>query len=480
MHWLGAPYTDRVIICYRATESVVCYATVGDKRSESVSADTSVDDGIVRLEITGLEPDTEYNYQIFQDGTQVASGTVNTIGHSGYAIAYMSCWQINNAPTWWVYETIRDYEERFGVPVRVVIFQGDTPYIDIPLNGETFTIGEVEYRGLANYIADELIAPGAVADFDYSDENNKADILAQYHKGNRAFRSWAMVKAIIERWPTLWQADDHEYVGNDLNYDDFETSNDSETVVANQTQHRALMDICREGYRAWRKGNPPNSDANNDSNFDDDDQTYWRLPLPLSVEIFATDNIYYANSESNNGTNAKKMVGDTQKAWLTGQVASSSATFKIWSTTGTLSGVWGAAALMRDAHPQTATAEHDGERDEIIKSLAATPTVFAISGDTHHSTISVHNGVHCFCSCPVASTRAEFSGYSDGRIWLYPHIDLSSGIEIRGSCIGFVEVRPGAVVHRIINDLGREPVQSRTFISGTNTPNTPTNAAAAE
>ena len=164
MHWLGANTQTSVAVCYRATADVECYAVVGEAQSPAVTADTSVNDGVIRLDVTGLLPGQTYDYRIYQGDALMASGQCDTLPPSGtpFAIAYLSCLFHNQDSAEWVADSIAAHP----VPVRLVVFQGDTPYIDVPTTEQAMW-GETS-RGLLHWIRARIdsVAGGVVANYD--------------------------------------------------------------------------------------------------------------------------------------------------------------------------------------------------------------------------------------------------------------------------------------------------------------------------
>lgn len=418
VYWLGlheSP-TNSVRICYRAEANVDCYATVGTRRSSTVTANTSVKNGIVRLDVTGLRPGQTYDYAIYAGGALIATGQCDTLPESGeFGVAFLSCMRHDWDWSLWCYEAVRDHSPG----VKVVIFQGDTPYMDVPQVQNKRIGGEVVEWGLQRFLDQRInaVAGGVAADYDYTDPTERALIVERYHTLMRLYRQIPGVRDIIRRYATVWQADDHERPGDNANREDIATLNDGLTVVGNTTQADQIFAICRECFQAWFQGNPANADADNDSNYDDDDQTYFRCRINEDIELFAIDTTEYKTSESDAAAD-RKIVGDTQLDWLLARVAASPSTFKLISSPASIHGIWLTASQNISVHPNTADGTDNGERDTMFKALDDETGVLFVCGDLHHTAISIHNGIAAFTSSPTASTRSASNSYADGRIWL--------------------------------------------------------------
>lgn len=452
MHWLGEISQTTAAICYRSTADVDCYAVVGDRQSQAVAADTATDDGVIRLDVSGLLPGKDYAYSIFADGVKVATGALSTMPADGekFAIAYLSCWR-HDRPSQWVYDAISAHP----VPIRLIVFLGDTPYVDVPASSSTLW-GETR-QGLKFEIQDRVDSEfaGVTADYDYTDAAEVAAIQANYFGAMRSFRAMPGVKALIERYATIWLADDHEYPGDNGNREDWDNFNDFTTgsdIVANATQAGELMDLCRASYRAYFKGNPANNDSGNDPAYDADDQCYFRMPINSVAELFFVDTIWYKTADGD-AADVRKIIGDTQRGWLTDQVVASQAVSKLIFTPADMTGtMWRSAAQETGAHPQTAGVSDAGERDVITQALDGISVIAFLAGDTHHTNISVHNGLPCLNACPVDSSNAAFGDRLDGRTFIKG--GLSNDQNWNG-CFGVVDVLADGLQHWFYEKYGR-------------------------
>ncbi|MEQ8231222.1 MAG: alkaline phosphatase D family protein, partial [Gammaproteobacteria bacterium] len=417
-------------------------------RSESGVADPAVDDGVVRHVVPGLAPGRTYEYEIVQAGARVGAGLCDTLPVAGtpFAIAYLSCLFHNQDTAEWVADALAAHP----VPVKLVVFQGDTPYIDVPTTEQAMW-GETS-RGLLHWIRARIDseAGGVVANYDYTDPTERALIKAQAYNVHRAFRRTPGVKRIIERYATIWQADDHERPGDNVTRDDYAQMNSTGSppvvIVANNDQNNEVFDICREAFQAYYIGNPSNGDANNDSNYDDDDQTYFRLRCNDDLEMLFVDTTEY-KTKAADAADVRKIVGDTQRAWLTAQVAASTATSKLISSPAALSGVWRTAAEETAAHPQTADGSDAGERDVIMQALEGFNVLAWIAGDLHHTHVSMHNGIPCIECCPVRATFSQAAGGWDADGRLYLRGGTGNVGSDRNGIFGIVDIHPDGMQH---------------------------------
>lgn len=448
MHWLGVASPTTIVLVYRASSNVNCYAQVGSEVSSSVLADTSVNDGLVRLEVTGLTANTSYTYTIFADGAQVATGTCNTLPATGgrWSIAVISCWQhLNEVGNW-----VKDVLDAHDPPVGLVYFGGDTPYTNAPTTatpvdgyGETIAGCEAEINAIAT-------DGGALADFDYSLAANADAVRDVMYAHHRSFRRTPGVKKVIERYNTLWAASDHEYPGNGTNRGDYTALNEGiADVVANATQMTDLMLICREAYNAYHIGNPPNVSAYAQGAFGDYEQVYWNHRVNDDVEIFGIEDVWLRDSSAADKAD-RVLYGDDQLDWLTAAMGSSTATFKPILTPTPAVGGNQTFAKESGPHPQTADASDDGERDLLFRMLDDQSGVVMMSGDIHHTFLSVHNGVAVFNACPLSSSQnngtADNNKYDSGAVWwndgLGNGVAWDSNTGTWNGVIGFLDFEP--------------------------------------
>jgi hypothetical protein len=289
----------------------------------------------------------------------------------------------------------------------------------LPLSGAKTYFG-VNRDGLSPFIRDRIdtVAAGVVADYDYTDAGEIALIKNNYYAGMRQFRMTPGVKSIIRRYQTAWQADDHERPGDDINRDDIAGCNQNRTIVANTAQLGQVMDICREAFTPYFRGNPANSDANRDMNYPDNEQTYFRVRVSDDVELFFLDTTDYKTSEADAAA-VRKVIGATQSAWLKTQIEASTATFKIIVSPTPLHAVqWSLASENTDPHPNIAGPGDAGERDVIMQYLDDLTGVVCVAGDLHHACLAILNGVACLSMCPVQSSYSIGINYNSGRQWL--------------------------------------------------------------
>lgn len=416
LYWLGANTQTTACVCYRATANGTVAVTC-DGRTFTADADTDVLDGVVRIDVTGLRAGQDYAYSISQGGAVKGAGTLSTIPADGeaWSVAFLSCWRHDIQSGEWVAEAIADHSP----PVKLVMLIGDCPYMDIPFTErELYGITRL---GLSDYIRSRIVATagGTTANYDYDDADERALILRNYYDGQRSFRAAPGVRDIIRRYATIWQGDDHEVPGNDANREEAPVGdlvNERAAISANATQTGKIFDICRLGMQPYYIGNPSNADADNDGSYADDRQSYFRLPASVDLELFCLDTTNYKTTSAD-AAGARKIVGDTQRAWLVGRVAASEATFKVISSPATLAGVWATAAQENGVHPQTADGNDIGERDTMMKALDDEVGVVFVAGDLHHTHVSIHNGIACVDVSPVASTNSTAKNYNDGKVY---------------------------------------------------------------
>ncbi len=378
--WLGeATETTAKVVCRSdatATVTVTCNGT-----TFTGSADTSVDDGVVAITVTGLEAGKSYSYSI--DG--VDAGTLKTAKSSGpITIAMGSCWNPNeyNAV---MYKLLRDYD------LDCFIANGDFPYCNNSVNrwGEYPT-------SVTSSLAANLVT-----------EN--------YYAHHRQIRRLPGVKELMRNVPFFYIADDHEYPFNDAAkvLADYQAAIDA---TATQADLDTAWAAARAAISAYSRGNPVNTDPGIDS-----DALYSRITLGNGlIELFLLDCINYRSSPSAVDDATKTMLGANQKQWLKDRLSASTATYKclisgkqFWKG-GTNSDTWASGG-----------GNYQTELNEILDYINTNNIkgVFAIAGDQHYPSAQYDSTKEMMCvvGCPTGQklNTSQGTGYPANVVWKY-------------------------------------------------------------
>lgn len=289
LFWNGVQGATTATLVVRATADGTVLWNI-DGRHVTAEAATATQDGLVRLDVTGLAPGTAYRYTVTEPGGGSGSGSIKTFPESGpVTLAFGGC-----------------NDEQKG---------GGFAFLE-PLGVQAFIM-----LGDEGYNEDALFDTALAAQ----------DIGEHYllHRGPRlvGFQKRAMAKVGMG-----WVYDDHDLFSNDLTGDltDMNTKlgNQGRSYTLTSEQADAAIVAAGQAAVAYSLGNPPNTDAEAD-----DGAFYFRFTAG-NVEVFVLSQVMpFLPSEltdlrpDNDGSSA--LLGTNQTAWLKARLLASTATFKL-------------------------------------------------------------------------------------------------------------------------------------------------------
>lgn len=379
--WLGEPGdTTAKVVCRSNTTAAVSIGCNG--QTFTGYADTSVDDGIVAITVTGLAAGQQYTYTV--DGS--AGGTLKTRNDDGDVwLAIGSCWAKTKAD-------LLAKELLAGYEIDLFIALGDFPYCNSPLT---------EYgEATASVVA--------------SMANGKdATIYNAHHRQQRRIPG---MKELMRSVPFWYMPDDHEYPFNDAcptwlaGYQAGVTG----AGAALQSDLDAAWAASRASMEAYQTGFNRASTA-------DTDAIYGSYTVG-DCEVFLIDCMNYRSPIIDADNASKTMLGATQKAWLIAAVTASTATFKIIAggkqlfKGGGNTDTWNAAG---------ANLGYETEKLEILFALKDVAGLLWVAGDQHlYSDQWVaadglgagYPAISCLVGCPttVDLNSSGVAGYETG------------------------------------------------------------------
>lgn len=380
--WQGEPGANSATVVCRsdatATVSVGCNGS-----TFTGAADTSVDDGIVAISVTGLTSGQEYAYTI--DGA--AGGTLRAKKASGDLwIAIGSCWTKTSSDAL-AHKLLRDYD------IDLYLALGDFPYCNTAYN---------------NLFGETTVSVEA------SMANGKS--AAVYNAHHRQQRRIPGMKELMRDVPLWYMPDDHEYPFNDAcptwlaGY---------QAVVGGAGA--AIQADLDEAWAASRSSMEAYQTGFNRAVTADTDAIYGSYTLG-HTEMFLIDCCNYRSPIINADDAAKTMLGATQKAWLIAAVTASTATFKM-----IVSGkqLFKSAGNTDTWNASGANLGYETEKAEILYALRDVTGLFFVAGDQHlwsDQWIAAgdmgagYPAVSCLVGCPttVGLNSSGVAGYETG------------------------------------------------------------------
>lgn len=283
--WLRTSYSVPVTVSYGLTKDTL------SQISDSVTAKMA-DDFTLRVPLTGLTPATRYFYRVDVEGS-----------------APSAVYSFRTAPT--------------GAGVVSIAFGSCAKNESQPI-----------FKAMKTSEPDLLLMIG---DNHYSNTTDPAR-LNYFYRNSRGIADFAEVLHYTPTWAT-W--DDHDYTGNNTNYN-----------VANK------LNALHAFQRYW--ANPGYGTDNQPG--------VWTTFSWGDVQVFLLDDRYYRGQ---NGS----MLGPTQLAWLKSGLAASTATFKILAS----------GSQWTSAGSNDSWAQFNSEREEILDFIMTNKIngVVLISGDVH-------------------------------------------------------------------------------------------------
>lgn len=337
------------------------------------SFNASATDGVGVIDVTGIGAGS-YSASIRLDGTEYDTLTIPPCPLAGdtFSIAWGSC--ITASVGFQSAKYIADV-------IRPAAFfaQGDWPYT----TSSAAKWGET---------------PGGTSGaLPYDIEN--------YYTLHRQLLRHPHLNHLGRRVPFYYQADDHEWPGNDWDHTVTQANSGTPMGASDQDDVDDAFLAGLYAVRAYAKGNPDNPDSGIDAN-----ALYTRFTIG-DAEFFILDGISYRDAlTTTDAYPAKTMLGDTQTAWLLDSLENSTATWKVivsnkktYRCTPDNGDTWGF--------------NYTAHRDYILAQIAARSVtgVIWIAGDRHIPDVMGTDSHACVNACPIS---VEYT--VDGQGTTYP------------------------------------------------------------
>ncbi len=314
----GDPLQNAVILWTRALDATEVeweVATDQDFRNVVASGDTRTNqsrDFTVKVDATGLIPNTHYFYRFFAEGVVSPIGRTKTLPETEVMQAKIVVFSCSNYPAGYfhVYGEVAKRDD-----IDVVLHLGDYLY-------------EYDRQGYANQ---DAVALGRI-----SEPANALITLRDYRTRYAQYRSDPDLQAIHARhpWITVW--DDHE-IANDAYRDGAENHN-----PATEGQWAARRQAALQAYNEWL---PIRPSVSNDS----PQNLYRRFDFGQLLTLFMletrliarTKQLDYADFTQSDGSfdgaafatamadPNRTLLGAEQFNWLQSQMAASNATWQV-------------------------------------------------------------------------------------------------------------------------------------------------------
>jgi len=438
LFWVGIPTTTTASVVVRSittgTVTVNCNGSpfTGD-------ADTTVQDGLIEIPITGLSSDTKYPYTVTNPNGDTGTGVLRTFPVSGdVKIAWYSC---NNAGD---IEHIRIMNE----DPHCVICAGDIGYF---AGGRSWNIEGQSYPNIS--------LTGGSTNVD------------DYRRAQAAYRAITYGRKMRENFPFAFVPDDHEWDINNVAWDIFEPGGPYEYDLN-------IIPAFAEGTTDYMLGNPPNIDSPGDAN-----PFYFRFECG-DAELF----VLSAAMHGIDDTDIQKMLRDVrvvggnniscigrnagairnQENWLLARLAASTKKYKIViSPKQTLK----ASYVNGDSW-----SAYPDEMDRVLQSISdetdtnGDPLPWAVSGGTMFGTGDWHSpGIYrstagasvgqtydhvAVNASPLAGWTQNSGPASEYTIYHYEGVDDAVGIPEYVGIYGVMETTSEKITAKIKNWLG--------------------------
>lgn len=385
--WLGVPTTDEtaVVVCRSDSTGPVTITYAGQPFTGI--ADTSINDGVVAIEITGVA-DTRQPYLV--DG--VAGGTLRARKGSGpWYVASGSCWQ-RDRHDGLAMKLLEEYD------LDLYVALGDFPYAN---SGHANLYG-ISSTGVTGSLA----------------ANQNATFYLEHHRQTRRVPG---IKDLMRSVPFLYMPDDHEYPYDNACPPDSNGGASHLLWRAGVTgagagtyaEFQAAWAAATSAIDAYCTGNPANPDAGIDA-----DAQYTRFKLG-PMEIFLLDACRYRTAYNATDDASKTMLGANQKAWAKAKLPASTASFKA---------IFGGKQFFQGGGNGDTWLAYVTERNELLYGWRNVVGMFAVSGDQHYASDQYveadalgagYPAFSCLVGCPtnVNLNPTSVTGYPVGIAW---------------------------------------------------------------
>ena len=288
--WPGVHSDDTVVFCARTDiDGATITLTVTGEGSDNAVSDYATDDGVVRLEVSGLSADTLYECTLSSDEAEddvvLAAITMPSSGGDARVIIF-SC-QGNG--------DLHTAKAMARETPHVVVLTGDAAYNEGQFITDLASSQDVEsFYGLKR------------------------------HAVRQNSRNWLWTKG-----PGFaYVVDDHDWGFND-SYDDYAemktklTAHDASFASMTEGQWETFKSNAAAAIKAYSKGNPVNSDPDAEA-----DAFYFRFPAG-DFEVFVLSQVMSSPTRMRPKWGDASLNGAAQEAWLKTQLAASTKPFKL-------------------------------------------------------------------------------------------------------------------------------------------------------
>ncbi len=435
--WLGHATTNTARVCVRTTTTgTVTVSCAG--QSYSAAADTAVSDGVVSIDVLGLEPGKSYPVTISDAAPTTERGTLRTMPATGGKVAFISC------------------DER------------TRPLDDLAQNIIAFGANAVCHQGDYVYVAANLSGYNGETSPAITTSSTAANYATHWRQCMRKSDKRLLETAL----PQYRMFDDHEFGGD--NWDHTVTQAQASLNVASggtQAEVDASWWAARQAAAWYMSGNPapdagttaekPASAAGGTS-VNQYPVAYYRNTVG-DIELFHIDCFSYRGPLTATDNASKTMLGVNQKAWLKKALAASTAKFKIiasskptyYATSGGTGDDW---------------TKYSTERDELISFIQSTGLtgVVWVCGDPHSALVAYDpaRGHIAVVANPAGVDQIQqAAGYQPFVIWKQQ--GEAGGLTKLPALFGLVEAAGDTLTLRLIDQYGAE-LWRGTVQAGTN------------
>jgi len=405
----GMPYGNIVPVLIRSTAVGTVSVTV-NCNTFSATADPSVDDGLVLVNVTGLAPDREYTAAITtpNDSDTITLRTLPEQGEVRFGFYSCDTNNTNSKGTMW---------QLLKRDVHCLVNIGDEGYFEAA--NTAFGLSTVDCTA------------------DYA---TAADMRNWYDRYIQA-RRLPELAALIRSRGYAHMVDDHEYAINNLMWklSDFQISAPWAVSTADM---QMVVDNANLAHITYSQINPPNNDSGIDTG-----AFYTRFTVGPHMEVFMITSVCAGNDPSDPTRLVRPPTGNMltakEETWLLNALATSDRTFKcIASPKMTFEAEFG-----QDSFNSSGWVV---QRDRILQAIHDNSPnwnvpggCFWVSGDFHtpsvHASYAGVNGAtfdHVnVCACPSGE---DFNGVrNSGNFGAYTRKCFNDGTGIGGVSNGF-------------------------------------------
>ena len=352
-----------------------------DARRTSWMPATPDNDYILKTKVEELSPGTRYYYRVLAgpDSTNVTAARTATFRTLPPADS--------RSPTEFVMMSCPNFEKYYGIGEKST--QRGAAQWTQPATGVDRRLGMPGFEVVLDLEPDFFIGNGDNVYYDEPDDagdpssaKTQEELRAKWH---RTF-SMPRFRDVLDRVPTYWLKDDHDYRFND----------------ADTTDRRFEEPSHELGVATFREQVPVVDPSNPDA------VTYHTYRVNQLLQIWILENRDYRSPNNMPDRPEKTLWGQEQKEWLKRTLLESDATFKVIVTP--TPEVGPDDDYKRDNHVNPGGFSHEGEafKSWLAENGLVSPEVFTITGDRHWQYHSIHpSGLEEFSAGAFNSQNAR-------------------------------------------------------------------------